>query len=142
MMYRKTLITRLLLVFLVALLLSPVLKAEEVDKEIGSILKDINYLYEKGVNVDELIKKLNQALKLIEEGNKKKAENIISEVKEEITKLKLIADEVYLRKTIILYSELALILSIPILVYLLLPRIYLHLWYKYRREWVIKGVKK
>lgn len=48
------------------------------------------------------------------------------------------AGETYSRLLLLKATTVALLASIPIAVYLLLPRAYLYLWFRVRRKWVVR----
>ena len=47
-----------------------------------------------------------------------------------------------LRLAVVKAVKVGLLLSIPVLVYLLLPRVYLLLWYRSRRDWMVEGARE
>ncbi|ADI31976.1 DUF1616 domain-containing protein [Staphylothermus hellenicus] len=118
----------------------PIVYSENLDSEVANVLKDIDYLYNHGVNVEDLVHKLDQAVKLINNGDYDRAKTILSGIKNEIASLKSKAETIYLYKTIYKYGLVAILLSLPILAYFLIPRIYLYLWYRLRRGWIVKRV--
>jgi hypothetical protein len=110
-----------------------------------NISEYFNYTYRKvlllniiGYNTSYLVFKLDKALKLILSGNINEAYIVLNNINSEADKLLKYSDKYVL--SIIVYKTIisALILSIPIIFYLLYPRTYLYLWYKFKKEWVVK----
>lgn len=130
----------IILVLTLLYAICPIVFSENLDSEVASVLKDIDYLYNHGVNVDDLVHRLDQAVKLINNGDYDRAKTILSGIKNEIGSLKNKAETIYLYQTIYKYGLVALLLSLPILAYFLTPRIYLYLWYRLRRGWIVKKV--
>ena len=112
--------------------------AIDIDNDVGSIIRDLEYLYSKHVDISSIVQELNQAIKLWEQGEKDKALEILKNIKKEIQKLKSIANDIDLQYRIVKYIKIGIIISIPILIYFLLPRAYLYIWYRTRRKWIIR----
>ena len=118
------------------------INATAFDVEVGKLVKELGYLESKGVDVSSLIEDLDKAIKLYEMGERKEALKIIRSIEAEVSKLKAIANEVAMRRTIYKAVTVAALASIPVIVYFLLPRAYLYLWYLPRRKWIVEGVKR
>lgn len=129
-----------------ALLLIPqiplIYSQPSIDDEVSAVMRDLEYLSSRGVNVSDLVDRLNHALELYQRGDVDGALNIIRDLRARISDLMGTADSVYLMLNIYRYGSAAAVLSTPLLVYLLLPRIYLILWYRSRRRWLVRRVKK
>ncbi|AFH42523.1 hypothetical protein IOK49_03455 [Fervidicoccus fontis] len=105
---------------------------------ITQLLGEIVYLYDHGVNVSQLVNKLNYAVKLEQEGNITASSLIISQLQENISALMPSAESNYYKIIALKIIEIILLLSIPVLTYVFLPRIYLSIWYRSRRKWLVK----
>ncbi len=104
-----------------------------------------NYTYRKilllniiGYNTSYLVFELDKALKLILNGNTSEAYTLLNNINDRADKLLTYSDKYVL--SIIVYKTIVsgLILSIPIMFYLLYPKTYLYLWYRLKKEWVVK----
>ncbi len=104
-------------------------------------LEDYIRVYElskKGVNVSSLVSMLKKAHEYIEKGDYSRADSILDNVEKEIDRLESIADNLMYSNIVTRIVYAVLILSIPVLFYILFPRLYLFLWYKTRAKWVVK----
>ena len=111
----------------------------EIDSLVSSIMKDLEYLKSREVNVSSLIQRVNEDIKGLEKdpGNTTYIKDLES-IREEIKALKTDAENIYIINNIIRYSTAVGIGLVPIAVYILLPRIYLYIWYRTRRRWVVQ----
>ena len=134
-------IALLLLVFcsLIPVAVGENLGGEELDARVGKLLKDLEELYSKGVGIEGLVKELNKAIDLYYNGSRDEALEVINNIEKEVQALKSVADRVALEKALIKYASVAAALSIPLVVYFALPRLYLYLWYYTRRKWIVEG---
>jgi len=114
----------------------------DIDGEVSRVLRDLEYLSSRGVDVRGLVERLNEALELYQRGDVGGALSAIKEVEARASTLKGTAEAVYMASTAYRYGVAAALLSTPALVYLLLPRIYLLLWYRSRRRWSVRRVGK
>ena len=127
---------------IIALTSLSIVNATAFDVEVGKIVKDLEYLESKGIDVSKLVEQLDRAIKLYENGNRVEAEKILLNISREVVALKSIANDVAIRILITKIATVAALASIPLLVYLLLPRAYLYLWYLSRRRWVVEGAER
>jgi len=111
----------------------------EIDSLVSSIMKDLEYLKSREVNVSSLIHRVNEDIKGLEKdpGNTTYIKDL-ENIREEIKALKSDAENIYIINNIIRYSTAVGIGLVPIAVYILLPRIYLYIWYRTRRRWVVQ----
>ncbi len=128
---------------LILLLLSSVVNVVPNDlvNDFLTVYKDVVELSRLGVNVDVLVSKLSLALELLSDGSSEsisKAELIVNEVKSEVYRLKSEANYYVMYKSLYKYSVVTLLALIPVVIYYLLPRIYLIMWFRFRRRWVVK----
>ncbi len=85
---------------------------------------------------------LDRAVDLASRGNYAEASVIVDSVRGNVSLLMGEAERIYLYNSIYRYGLAALILSLPLLVYLFLPRLYLMLWFRSRRRWVVRVVRR
>jgi len=111
----------------------------EIDSLVSTIMKDLEYLESREVNVSSLIQRVNEDIKGLEKdpGNATYIKDLES-IREEIKALKSDAENIYIINNIIRYSTAVGIGLVPIAVYILLPRIYLYIWYRTRRRWIVQ----
>ena len=124
-------------ILLLSLVILPVVLSSSFDSEIGILVEEASELYFKGLNITEILEKLNRAITLYEEGSVEDANRLLREVKSLIENSRIIANSVYLTNTVIKIVTISILIAIPLVVYFLLPRLYLYLWYKSRKKWVV-----
>jgi hypothetical protein len=135
--YAYTVYIALLLVLAVSAL--PVVQGSDFDSEVGVLVEEAGRLYSKGVDVAVVIEKLDNAIALYESGRVDEAYAALSEARSMIMDLSSVADRVYYYNTMVKAVTVAVLAVIPIAIYLLLPRIYLYVWFKTRRKWIVRG---
>jgi hypothetical protein len=111
--------------------------SSDFDSEIGVLVEKAGELYSKGLNITVVLEKLNRAIALYEEGGVEDANMLLSEVNSLIGDMRALADRVYLANMVIKVVTVLVLAVIPLAVYFLLPRIYLYVWYKTRRKWIL-----
>ena len=111
----------------------------EIDSLVSTIMKDLEYLESRKVNVTSLIQRVNEDIKGLEKdpGNATYIKELES-IREKIKALKSDAENIYIINNIIRYSTAVGIGLVPVAVYILLPRIYLYIWYRTRRRWIVQ----
>ena len=115
---------------------------EEVKKEFIEIYTNIADLGKQGVNVSLLVHELSRALKLINDGSNKsvsEAKTVLAHVRSEVESLKAKAPQIILMNNLRKYGTAAAIAAIPVAFYFLLPRIYLVIWFRVRKRWVVES---
>jgi ArsR family metal-binding transcriptional regulator len=135
--YAYTVYIALLLVLALSAL--PVVQGSDFDSEVGVLVEEAGRLYSKGVDVAVVIEKLDNAIALYENGRVDEAYAALSEARSMIMDLSSIADRVYYYNTMVKAVTVAVLAVIPIAIYILLPRIYLYVWFKTRRKWIVRG---
>jgi hypothetical protein len=135
--YAYTVYIALLLVLALSAL--PVVQGSDFDSEVSVLVEEAGRLYSKGVDVAVVIEKLDNAIALYESGRVDEAYAALSEARSMIMDLSSIADRVYYYNTLVKAVTVAVLAVIPIAIYLLLPRIYLYVWFKTRRKWIVRG---
>lgn len=131
-----------LLVLILTSMFASIAISESFDQDVGRIVKSLDHLYSKGIDVRKLVEELNKAVKLYYSGHPKEAYRIITDIEEKVRRLNQVANNVWLVKCLIKGLEAAALLSIPIATYFGLPRIYLYLWYRFRKKWLVKEVRR
>ena len=116
-----------------------VVQSSDFDSEVGVLVEEAGKLYSKGVDVAMVIEKLDNAIALYESGRIDEAYAALSEARSMIMDLSSVADRVYYYNTLVKAVTVAVLAVIPIAIYLLLPRIYLYVWFKTRRKWIVRG---
>jgi hypothetical protein len=114
-------------------------KLSDVDIRIAGILDKAKNLYMKGVNVADVVRKLDEVVELYERGDIDRARDILNDIEVEVLELEKIADNVYRSIVISKAITIAFLVSIPVAVYYFLPRVYLYIWFKLRRRWLVRG---
>jgi hypothetical protein len=107
------------------------------DSEIGDLVGRVSELYSKGLDVSDVIEKLNRAIVLYEENRSEEAIRLVEEARSLIDDMSRVADRVYYTNMALKAITVTALASIPVLVYFLLPRAYLYLWFKSRRKWLV-----
>lgn len=113
-------------------------EASDAYTQIYELIREIELLHGKGVDVSGVIRDLNTALELLEAGRHAEAESILKQIRRDVENLKSTADKVHLYLLTTKLGSVIAIACIPVLVYLLLPRLYLYLWYKTRKHWLVR----
>jgi len=108
-----------------------------LDSEIGDLVERAGDLYSKGLDVNIIIEKLNNAVVLSEQGSIEEAKKVLSEVRSLIVDMNAVADSIYFTNILIKGVTVASLVAIPVLVYTLLPRVYLYLWFKSKKKWLV-----
>lgn len=131
-----TYITLVVLVLLLCNLLI-VSTSSDLDGDVGSLVERASELYSKGIDISIIIEKLNNAIVSYEEGNVNESSRLLGEARGLIENMSTIAYSVYFSNIVFKAIIVVLLATIPVLVYILLPRFYLYLWYKSRKKWIV-----
>ena len=110
----------------------------DLDSRIGNIAEKLSNLENKGGNVTDIIIEVNKAIQLAEKGNYKEANKILDKVEAEINSLEPQVEKQYKINTIKKYTTVSFLLALPLITYYALPRLYLLLWYRSRRKWLVE----
>lgn len=108
------------------------------DSRIGGITHRISRLQEMGANVSSLIVLVNKAVDYAENGDYTSANRILNSVEENITRMEPIVEHQHMIRTVERYVLVGLLLALPLLVYWGLPRLYLYLWFRVKRRWIVE----
>lgn len=132
---------------LITILITPYLAlcTDNIDvlrDEFMSVYRDIVSLAKRGVDVSKLVHELSKVLDLINKGDSEsltKAKSMLIDISTQVKIIKSRANNIILINNIIKYGIAASIISIPILFYFLFPRIYLAIWFRIRRRWIVES---
>jgi len=111
---------------------------DPLDDRVSPIIKDLEYLSSRGVDVSNLTRGLDAAIKLYEANRTSEAMSLLDNISSEVQSLKAAAEEVYLSKAVARYSLAALVLSLPLVAYLAIPRVYVYVWFMLHRGWLVE----
>ncbi len=132
-------------VFLISsLLLLPVsieaseISCQSLEEKVKTLFNEVYVLSERGINVSSAVEELDKGVKALNQGQCNKAETYLQSAEDKINALRENADTVILQKNIIKWATVGILAAIPIVTYLLLPRIYMGLWFRYRRKWKVR----
>ena len=98
-------------------------------------------LGKRGINVSSIVDELGIVLELINNGDDyslKRANELLDSIEKKLLSLERNAGNILLMENLRKYSIVGLIMSIPLLFYLLFPRLYLAIWFRVRRRWVVE----
>ncbi|MEM4849033.1 MAG: hypothetical protein QXM55_05305 [Ignisphaera sp.] len=107
---------------------------DDLYSEFLDLYVEVAKLAQQGIDVSNLVEKLMEAHEAL---TSSRSFNL-SVIKAEIDNIKRDAPKIILYKNIVKGFSVGGLISIPILIYLFLPRVYLYIWYKSRRRWVVK----
>lgn len=104
---------------------------------ISKVVRGLEELSQSYVNVTSAVRYADKWLKACGEGNYTEAVKVYSNVSEEVMRLSVFRDSS--RLGMLLYKALTTLVFvlIPIAIYLLLPRVYLYLWYSSKKRWFV-----
>lgn len=111
-----------------------------VEEKIVEAYKILYKLSRMGVDVGDLVDRLDEAQKLLDKGDVVGAEKIIDGVLEDASRLEEEAGMIVFVNNVCKALTVSAIASIPVFTYFFFPRIYLELWYRLKKKWVV--VKK
>ncbi|RLG60686.1 hypothetical protein DRN84_04330 [Candidatus Geothermarchaeota archaeon] len=94
-------------------------------------------LGKEGINVTSIVHELNTVVKYIDDGDPSKALDLLTKISSEVSDLEDRSGDIILWNNIYRYGSVAILLSIPVLAYLIIPRVYIEIWYRLRRRWSI-----
>lgn len=137
-MHRKVFAVALLMLATVSLSMLYTAYSEDFDARIVEYVERIAELEAKHVDARNVVDKLNEAVKAFEQGDHARAGLILSEVDTMLADLEEGSQQAYLLHTASKAASVAVLALIPLLVYTLLPRAYIYLWFKTRRKWVVR----
>lgn len=104
---------------------------------IMDIVKNLESLYSSYVNISRAIELTHMLITSCDMGNTNSSASLVDEIYKEINRLRRVSGAKYIE---VVSSKIAVgisILSMPFLIYFLLPKIYLYIWFKTRRRWLV-----
>jgi len=135
-MNTRLMITTLLLVYI---LLTPIIAStQDFDSVIAEYIARVRRLEAKNVDTTQVVELINEAVEKYQEEDETRALQILGEVDFLLDSLERSVDQVYYQYVFTKAITVIVLALIPILVYTLLPRIYLYLWFKTRRKWIVR----
>lgn len=138
-MLRFVMYVSMILTLLITPLLNPQhVVGRDIYMEITYFMKDLEDLHRMGVNVGLVVDLLNKAMGRYREGDEAEAQRYLDEARRVINELKLIAESVYFKALVTKMITVGLLASLPIAVYLILPRMYLYIWFRLHRRWIVR----
>ena len=90
------------------------------------------------VNVTDIVSEMNIAIKYIDNGQYDNADKLLNKIDSQVTHLEDISGNILFWSNFWRYFTVAVLLSIPVLTYFILPRLYITIWYRLRRRWIAK----
>jgi hypothetical protein len=111
---------------------------QSFDYRVAEAAKRLGELYRKGVNVTDVVRLLDNAVKAFEDGNYSEASRLLNASLNRIAELEAVADRIYMFNLFTKALIIAILAAIPLLIYIFLPRLYLYLWFRSRRRWVVR----
>ncbi|MEM1541159.1 MAG: hypothetical protein QW101_00285 [Ignisphaera sp.] len=95
-------------------------------------------LARKGVDVSYIVCKLKEVHEAIQNNRTEYAKLLLLNLSTEVEYLRERAPTIVMYKNIAKMSMVVAIASIPLILYIVFPRLYIYVWFKARRKWVIK----
>ncbi|MEM1916461.1 MAG: hypothetical protein QXU00_04180 [Ignisphaera sp.] len=95
-------------------------------------------LARKGIDVSYIVCKLKEVHEAIQNNRTEYAKLLLLNLSIEVEYLRERAPTIVMYKNIAKISMVVAIASIPLILYIVFPRLYIYVWFKARRKWVIK----
>ncbi|WP_236698214.1 DUF1616 domain-containing protein [Pyrodictium occultum] len=108
-----------------------------LDQKIGALVHDASLLYSRGANVTSIVQLLDEAAKRINRGDYSGAEAAVASAASTVEALKAGVRGIHLRMVVRRYGLAAAALALAPAAYILIPRVYLYLWFRARRGWIV-----
>lgn len=135
-MNTRLMVTTLLLVYI---LLTPIIAStQDFDSVIAEYIARVRRLEAKNVDTTQVVELINEAVEKYQEEDETRALQILGEVDFLLDSLERSVDQVYYQYVFTKAITVIVLALIPILVYTLLPRVYLYLWFKTRKRWIVR----
>ncbi|MEM0015073.1 MAG: hypothetical protein QXX81_07540 [Zestosphaera sp.] len=127
-------------ILVVTLLISSIIAwCETPHERFISIYSRVADLGRKGIDVSQYVEALDEVLELLKVGDISRAEEIMDSISTNLSSVESKVGEILLVNNLKRYGTALTLLITPLLTYLLLPRVYIYLWFRSRRKWVIVG---
>jgi len=91
-----------------------------------------------GINVSHAVDLLNGVVEHLRVGDVDGANSLLDEAEALVSRLEASSGDTIFWMNFYKYGSAALLISLPILAYLIIPRLYLMLWYRLRRRWFVR----
>ncbi|MEM0471708.1 MAG: hypothetical protein QXI22_07215 [Sulfolobales archaeon] len=121
---------------LTALLANAEVSQGDFDARVGEALARLERFNMK-TDIDGIVARLGEAVRLWESGKRDEALRVVDGVNAEISGLEERAWVIEVQFYLGLAVRVLAFLSLPLIVYFGLPRVYLRLWYYFRRRWLV-----
>ena len=108
------------------------------EAEVIQIYKRVYRLGREGINVTNIVRDLNMVLAYVREGDLDRAGRLLNDIDARVSDLEARSGDIIFWMNVRKYSTAAALISLPILAYIFIPRIYLETWYRLRRRWRVK----
>ena len=95
-------------------------------------------LGKSGINVSSVVDLLNRVEDRLGSGDLTGASNLLDEAESMVSRLEESSGDILFWMNIYRYGAAAILISIPILAYIFIPRLYLMLWFRLRRRWLVR----
>ena len=132
----------MVLALAVALLLAPSLAqgqaGQGLEPRILDLYREAYRLARRGVDVSDIVHELDGALRLARQGRVEEATRLLEDASTRLERLSEQAGGILLRARLEKYLAVAVLASLPVITYLLFPRLYIQVWYRSRRRWVVE----
>lgn len=110
-----------------------------VRDEFLELYVEVARLGREGVDVSRVVKELSELHSVMERNDSVYVDVLLKQLRLEVENLKARAPTILFYKNAVKISTAILLAAIPIALYLLLPPLYLHIWFRTRRRWVVRN---
>ena len=108
------------------------------DDEIKELYIRVYRLGREGIDVSDIVNDMNRVVGLVNAGRLDEADKLIRDIESRVARLEAEAGDILFWANFRKYSAAAILISLPIIAYIFLPRLYLEAWYRLRRRWLVK----
>ncbi len=137
-MYSKVPAIMLLLLITSLLGMPNIALGKDLDAVIAEYAERVQQLEAKHVDTHSVVEKINEAVMAYEQGDYARASSILGEADSLLMELEKSSQQAYIFYTISKALSVAVLALTPLLVYIILPRAYVYLWFKTRRKWIVR----
>lgn len=108
------------------------------DDELKELYIRVYRLGREGIDVSDIVNDMNRVVELVNAGRLDEADKLIRDIESRVARLETEAGDILFWENFRKYSVVAILISLPIVAYIFLPRLYLEAWYRLRRRWLVK----
>ncbi len=108
------------------------------DDELKELYIRVYRLGREGIDVSDIVNDMNRVVELVNAGRLDEADKLIRDIESRVARLETEAGDILFWENFRKYSVVAILISLPIIAYIFLPRLYLEAWYRLRRRWLVK----